>query len=134
MDFHIYLLLIGLGILVILAYIAGKALGKRYMFEVMQDVLEEEKKKAVEKSRSVLKGQFSEQLSPFAPDFPGKPSEARFFGAPIDFIIFKGLDEQHVEEVIFLDIKTGKASLNKTQRSIKKAIDEKRVSFKEYRI
>ena len=134
MEPLIIILIIVLGIMVILSYIAGKALGKRYMFEIMQDVVEDEKKKAVDRSRSVMKGQFSEQLSPFGPDFPGKPSEARFMGAPIDFIIYKGLDEQEVEELIFVDVKSGNAQLNKTQRSIKKAIENKNVRFETYKI
>lgn len=134
MEIEVIILIVILGITVILSFITGKALGKRYMFEIMQNVVEDEKKKAVEKSRSVLKGQFSEQLSPFTTDFPGRPSEARFLGSPIDFIIFKGLDDCEVEEVILLDVKTGNAKLNKTQKSIKKAIDEKKIRFEEYKI
>lgn len=134
MEPEIIILILLLGIMVVLSYFAGKALGKRYMFEIMQDVIEDEKKKALDKSRSVLKGQFSEQLSPFGPDFPGLPSEARFLGAPLDFIIYKGIDNQEVEEIIFVDVKTGKAALNKTQRSIKRAIENKKVRFEVYRV
>lgn len=128
------IIIIALLITVILSFIMGKALGKRYMFQVMQSVMEKEKKDAINKSRAVLKGQFSEQLSPFESDFPVKPSEARFLGAPIDFIAFKGLDEKNVEEIIFIEIKTGNAKLNGTEKSIKEAIENKKVRFEEYRI
>ena len=127
-------LIIVLGLLVLGAFYVGRALGKRYMFEVMQHVVEEEKKKSVEKSRSVLKGQFSEQLSPFEKDFPGKPSEARFMGAPIDFVVFKGLDENNVEEIILIDVKTGNSRLSQSQKSIQKAVENNKVSFKVYRM
>lgn len=120
--------------MVILSFFAGKALGKRYMFEVMQHVMEKEKKDAIEKSRSVLKGQFSEHLSPFEKDFPADPSECRFLGAPVDFIAFKGLNQKEVEEIIFVEVKSGNSQLSKSERSIKKAVENKRVSFKEYRI
>lgn len=120
--------------MVFFSFIAGKAIGKRIMFEVMQPIIEKEKKMAIERSRSVLKGQFSEQLSPFNDDFPVKPSEARFLGAPIDFIAFTGLDEKHVEEIVFIEVKTGKATMNKTEKSIKEAIKNKKVRFEEYRV
>ena len=34
---------------------------------------------------------------------------SRSFGAPIDFLIFKGMDAQHIEEVIFVEVKSGSA-------------------------
>ena len=129
MEIEYILIITGLIILVFLAFYAGKALGKRFMFEVMSDVLEKEKKAAIERSRSVLKGQFSEQLSPFEDDFPVKPSEARFLGAPLDFIAFKGLDEKNVEEIVFIEVKSGKAQLNKTERSIRDCVKNKKVRF-----
>ena len=108
MESTFIILILALFVMVIIAFFLGKSLGKRYMFEVMSSIMEKEKKSAVEKSRSVLKGQFSEQLSPFSADFPIKASEARFLGAPIDFIGFRGLDEKNVTEVVFIEVKTGK--------------------------
>lgn len=134
MEIEIIFIVFGLLIMVIFAFYAGKALGKRIMFDVMQSVIEKERKVAVEKSRSVLKGQFNEHLSPFGEDFPGKPSECRFLGAPIDFICFRGLDEKEVKEVVFIEVKSGKSQLNKTERTIRDAIKSKKVRFEEYRI
>lgn len=133
-EFLIVIGIICFVVLVFLAFFAGKSLGKRYMFDVMQHVVEEEKKKAVEKSRHVLKGQFNEHLSPFMENFPVKASECRFMGAPIDFICFSGLDEKNVEEVVFIEVKSGKAQMNATERSIKRAIENKNVRFETYRI
>lgn len=104
------------------------------MYEVMSQVIDNERKDAVNRSRSVLKGQFSEQLSPFEEDFPAKPSECKFLGAPVDFIAFTGLDEKYVEEIVFIEIKTGNAKLNATEKSIKDAIKNKRIRFEEYRM
>lgn len=120
--------------MVILSFFAGKAIGKRIMFEIMHSVIDKERKDAINKSRAVLKGQFSEQLSPFSQNFPVKPSEARFLGAPIDFIAFKGLDEKNVEEIVFIEIKSGKSQLNQTEKSIKKAVENKKIRFEEFRI
>ncbi len=134
MDISITLLLLSLIIFIFIAFFFGKAIGKRYMFEVMQAVMEKEKKASLDKSRAVLKGQFNEHLSPFGEDFPVRASECRFMGAPLDFICFKGLDEKNVSEIVFVEVKSGKSQLNQTERSIKKAVENKKVSFETYRI
>ena len=87
-------------------------------------------------SRSILGGVFSEQVAPFLPDFPKdlKASEARFIGKPIDFLIFKGMDEQHIDEVVFVEIKSGSSQLSSNERSLRDAIEAKRVRWHEYRV
>jgi len=134
MEINFILIIVALLIMVVLAFLAGKALGKRIMFEVMQVVMEKEKKAAVNRSRSVLKGHFSEQLSPFGDDFPVKASECRFLGAPIDFICFTGLDERQVDEIVFIEVKSGNAKMNATERSIMEAVKNKKVRFVEYKL
>lgn len=91
---------------------------------------------ALQRSRSTIKGQFSEQIAPLLPGFPKdlKASEARFLGKPVDFLFFKGMDEQNITDVVFLEIKTGKSSLNLNERRLKAAIQEKRVEWREYRV
>jgi predicted Holliday junction resolvase-like endonuclease len=88
------------------------------------------------RSRSVMKGKISEQLAPFLPDFPVdlKASEAKFIGQPIDFLIFKGMDDQNIAEVVFVEIKSGNSQLNPIQRKVRDAINEKRVRWHEYRV
>ena len=92
------------------------------------------RKDAIMKSRAVLSGQFSEQLAPYLPDFPFKPTEVRFLGKPVDFIAFKGLDDKNVEEVVFVEVKSGKAGMNQTEKSLKETIKKKKVRFEEYRV
>jgi predicted Holliday junction resolvase-like endonuclease len=92
------------------------------------------RKDSVEKSRQVLTGQFSEQLAPYMPDFPYNPTECRFIGKPIDFIVFKGLDKNEPEEVVFVEIKTGESQLNSNERKLRDLIKEKKVSWFEYRL
>jgi predicted Holliday junction resolvase-like endonuclease len=82
---------------------------------------------AVQRSRSVLSGMFAEQLAPYLPDFPFSPTEAKFIGAPIDFLTFKGMNAQHVEEVIFVEVESGSARLNHNEHTLKDAIINKRV-------
>ena len=106
----------------------------------MEKRISKERKSAVESSRNTLKGTISEQMSPLLPEFYSKyePSDARFLGSPIDYVIFKNMskfnkktkDEENPIEVILVDVKTGKyAGLSPLQKSIQSAIDDGRVSF-----
>ena len=65
----------------------------------------EERRDAVRRSRAVLGGQFSEQLAPYLPGFPGDPTEARFIGKPVDFISFSGSSRGKIDEVVFIEVK-----------------------------
>ena len=86
------------------------------------------------KSRAVLSGMFSEQLAPYLPDFNFKPTEVRFLGKPVDFIVFKGIDGKEINEIVFVEVKSGKSQLSKVEKSLKKTIENKKVSWEEYRI
>ena len=113
-----------------LMYEIGRLVGEK----TATDKFPEAKKAAVQRSRSVLGGMFAEQLAPYLPNFPFSPTEAKFLGAPIDFLIFKGMDAQHIEEVIFVEVKSGSARLNHNEHSLKDAIKNKRVRWHEYRV
>jgi len=92
------------------------------------------RKDAIMKSRAVLGGQFSEQLAPFLPDFQYLPNECRFIGKPIDLIVFKGMDEKDINEIVFVEVKSGKAKLSPHEKKLKEVIDKKKVRWEEYRM
>jgi predicted Holliday junction resolvase-like endonuclease len=84
----------------------------------------------------VLKGKIAEHMVPLLRDvFKYAPSDARFIGAPIDYLIFDGytaVKDLHSDEpitVILADVKTGNARLNKTERRIKEAVEAGRVRW-----
>ena len=94
------------------------------------------RKDAADRSRYVIKGKVAEHMIPMIPEvFKHNPSDARFIGAPIDYLIFDGYtsvkDGNSDEEitVVLADIKTGKASLNRTERKIKEAVEKGRVRW-----
>jgi predicted Holliday junction resolvase-like endonuclease len=111
-------------------YEFGKLVGEKRA----TDKFPEAKKAAVQRSRSVLGGMFAEQLAPYLPDFPFSPTEAKFIGAPIDFLVFRGMDAQHIEEVIFVEVKSGSSRLNHNEHSLKEAIENNRVRWHTYRV
>ena len=126
----IFLFLIGL----ILAYFVGQKIATIKRDKHWELEIPGHRKDAILKSRSVLGGLFSEQLAPFFPNFNFKPTECRFLGKPIDFIVFKGLDDKKVDEVVFVEVKSGKSKLSFVEKSLKEAIKNKKVSWEEYRI
>lgn len=95
---------------------------------------EQRRKLAIARSRQIIGGNFSEQLAPYLPDFPFDPTEARFIGKPVDFLVFKGLSQGAVQEVVFVEVKSGGSKMNRNEASLKAAIDDKRVRFIEYRV
>ncbi len=92
------------------------------------------KEKSLRGQRATLGGLFSEQLAPYLPDFPFRPTEARFIGKPVDFLVFKGLDEDKVSEIVFVEVKSGKAGLTPRERRLRDAVKQGNVSWALYRV
>lgn len=82
-------------------------------------------KTAITQSRAVLGGKFVEQLAPYLPEFKYDPTEARFIGSPIDLIVFPGLAAGDPQEIVIMEIKTGKsAHLTPEERKIRQLIED----------
>lgn len=101
-----------------------------------QEEIIQAQKRSVNTSRAVLKGKIAEQFAPILPEFDYLPSDAKFLGDPVDYIIFDGYSEfreglRSADEIqiILLDIKSGNARLHQGQQAIAKAIQQKRISF-----
>ena len=122
--------LVGLAI----AYTIGFKSGTFKRDKYWEGELPSHRKDAIMKSRAVLGGQFSEQLAPYLPNFNYLPTECRFIGKPIDFLVFKGMDEKNITEVIFVEAKSGKSKLSSQEKSLKEAIENKKVRWEEYRV
>ena len=89
---------------------------------------------ALEGSRRVLKGQAAEQLAPLSGSFDYLPSDARFLGSPIDYLVFDGLSDEDDVEIVFIEVKTGKARLNARETRVKEAVQAGRVRWEELRL
>jgi len=90
---------------------------------------------ALWRSHSVVAGKATEHLAPLLPGFEFDPRDARFLGSPIDFIVFDGLSEGEVHEIVFVEIKTGRsAALTTRERRVRDAVEGRRVRFLEVRI
>ena len=89
---------------------------------------------AVRGSRNAITGEIYEKILPSIPNFPYAPKDMVFVGKWTDYIIFDGLSEGDLREIIFLEIKSGKSRLNANEKMIKKILDEKIVRFAEMRV
>ena len=128
-TFELVLVLILFFLVLFIGFLIGKYVSRKQHEEKIPEIRET----AIKQSRAVLSGQFSEQIAPYMPDFPYKPTEARFIGKPVDFIVFKGMDDKKIEEVVFVEVKTGKSDLNNVERSLRNAVQDGKVSWYEYK-
>ncbi|MDM1261584.1 MULTISPECIES: Holliday junction resolvase-like protein [Acinetobacter] len=106
-----------------------------------QQALAQAKKRSVNTSRAVLKGKMAEQMAPIMPQFEYLPSDAKFLGDPVDYIVFDGYTDfrdgdgrAEDIQVVLIDIKSGGARLTKGQQAIAEAIQQGRLRFETIRI
>lgn len=78
---------------------------------------------ALKRSENTTKGKITEHMAPFTTSFKYNPRDCKFLGMPLDYIVFDGLEQNLVNEIVFLEIKTGEhAKLTQRERSIRDAV------------
>jgi len=119
-DYLMYLfILVILAAMALGIYLGRKLEGYRLRARFQQELLareQEVRKDAVVRSKRALMGKGVEHLAPYLPEFPYEPSDARFIGSPVDLIIFKGNTQGMPEELVFIEVKSGKGSLSRNER------------------
>jgi predicted Holliday junction resolvase-like endonuclease len=102
-----------------------------------EEQLKKRKKLATEKAqittRAVNVGTNLEKVLPTMKDFKWELPDSRFLGNPIDLITFNGFSINKVSSISFIEVKSGKAKLNDHQKSIKDAVEDKKVVYQEFR-
>jgi len=92
-------------------------------------------KARLKQSRAVIGGLVSEQIAPLLPDFPFDPGDCRFIGKPVDFIVFRGMNDQNISEVIFLEVKSGAAkTLNQQEKHLREAVQAGKVRWAQFNV
>lgn len=109
---------------------AGKVTLENEILKKQLEVEEERYAKLIhqKKSSEVRLGQIGEHVAPFLEDWPWEPKNFRFLGNPIDGIQF------NEDDVVFVEIKTGKSQLSKSQRVVRDLIKLGKVKWAEFRI
>ena len=83
---------------------------------------------SAKKSSEVKVGNITEQFAPFLDNWGYDPNNFSFLGKPIDGISYEE------DEIVFIEIKSGKSRLSQKQNNIKKLVEEGKVSFKTFRV
>ncbi len=131
-DQNVFLLIVLLFLLVYLA--TGIVIG--LLIQRLRDsaMIRRERADAVRRSRAVVGGLVGEQIAPLLPGFPCEAGDVRFIGKPVDYVAFPGMSEgREVEELVFIEVKTGSAGLSKREKEIKAAVKAGRVRWVEWR-
>jgi predicted Holliday junction resolvase-like endonuclease len=117
------------------AWIVAMILGLRRRWE-HERIAEAARRDALAASRRVLRGQVSEQFAPYLDGFGFDPADARFVGNPIDFVVFDGLAAGDLRAVVLVEVKSGRARLNDTQRLVRDGIvsGEVPIAWREVRL
>lgn len=88
-----------------------------------------ERNDAVGRSRSVILGELYETIAPLLPGFRYAPRDMVFIGKGVDYLVFDGLSEGQLREVVFLELKTGKSKQNSNEKMIERVIREGKVRY-----
>ena len=101
---------------------------------LFQDWAQQEEKgireDAIKRSEAVIQGKVTEHLIPFFPDFKYNPKDVRFMGTPVDLVVFDGLSEGEMRNVVFVEVKTGKtANLSSRERMVRNCVESKDVVY-----
>lgn len=117
----------------VLLLVCVKYVGYRATHPHTRGDLELARQESVRISRATRDGRAYEQLVPFLPEFEESfdRADARFLGAPIDLVVFDGLysDDEDLREIVFLEIKSSRPTLNSKERAVRAAVEEGRVRW-----
>jgi len=119
-------LLVGIAIGIAIASLYFLVWKLRYSASIRED--------AVQRSLAVTAGKVHEQLVPYLPEFAFNPKDARFLGSPVDLIVFDGLAAGDVRRIVFLEVKTGGASLTARERQVRDVVESREVVWAELRL
>jgi predicted Holliday junction resolvase-like endonuclease len=91
---------------------------------------------AARRSRSAIGGRGAEQLAPHLVGFAERwdPGDARFVGAPVDYVVFDGLAAGELRELVLVEVKSGSGSLSPNERAVREAVAEGRVAYEVVRL
>lgn len=129
-------------LIVVVIFLVSKNIQWKFKFErKVKDWVEKEERKiredAILRSARTLSGKTLERLIPFLEKFDYDPHDVRWLGDPIDLVVFDGYSKNNgsdLDQIVFLEVKSGQSRLTKIQEKIKQAIRERRIKWEEFRI
>jgi predicted Holliday junction resolvase-like endonuclease len=120
----------------LLVWLAASYARYRAIYRYDETDLEQARADAARRSRGVRGGKAAEQLAPLVPEFSARfdPGDARFLGAPIDYVVFDGIGTGVLREVVLVEVKTGGSRLTPNEREVELAVSDGRIRFELLRL
>jgi predicted Holliday junction resolvase-like endonuclease len=87
---------------------------------------------AVQRSLAVTLGRVGEELAPLLifESYGIEPKDLRHIGTPVDYVAFRGLSEGRMDEIVFIEVKTGRSTrLSGVEMEVRRAVEKGRVRF-----
>lgn len=113
----------------VVVFVSGWCLVGLFLTLYFWQKIAKQRKQAVKQSRSVILGEVSEKMLPIFPDFPYQSKDLVFVGKGVDYVVFDGLSEGMLRDIIFLEVKTGKSQLNKNEKMIQHFLSTQKVRY-----
>ena len=103
----------------------------RSLYRYDDEDLDAARRDAARRSRGVRGGRTAEQVAPLLGEFAERfdPADARFLGAPVDFVVFDGLAEGALREIVLVEVKTGGGRLNLNERQVRETVERGAVGY-----
>lgn len=95
------------------------------------------RKDAISRSGRTLSGKTLERLVPFLERFNHDPHDVKWIGDPVDLVVFDGYsksDKRNVDKITFVEVKSGSSETTVGQKKIRKAVEDGRVEWEEFRV
>lgn len=89
---------------------------------------------SLKQSKHVTMWFVHEKIAPLLPSFPYNAKDLVFIGKGVDYIVFDGLHAGHLKQIVFLEIKSWKSTLNGNEQQIKQTIGDNRVKYEVMRV
>ena len=103
--------------------IRAEEIAKNHFVQWRQQEEKNIRQDAIKKSEAVTKGKVTEHLLPYFPGFNYNPKDVRFLGSPLDLIVFDGLSEESLDQIILLEVKTGNSQLSRRERMVRDCVE-----------
>ena len=114
--------------------IFGAIIGYLFARIALRGMINDARKSSVKQSRSVILWDVNEKVAPALPGFPYDFKDMVFIGKWIDYLVFDGLANGELKQIILLEIKSWTSTLNRNERMIRENIARGKVCYEVFRV
>ena len=100
----------------------------------LADLLEQQNKTTSRSEKAAISvgiGKIIEKILPTHKNFNISAADCRFLAEPIDMIVFDGASQDKINNISFMEVKTGAARLNTHQKMVRDIVEDHKVKWRE---